>query len=154
MSIPAVQTKIAKRVTTYLNESYGTDITIRRLGLNWRGEVDIRDVYIADHHKDTLIYAEEIQTDVLSFRNILNDNVGFGRTELTNAKLYFKQYKGEDNDNISIFAEKFETGEPPSGSVFRLFSDDLTLNNGHVKITDENLEDPEIFDLTNINIVA
>ena len=32
------------------------DINISRLGLNWKGELDIRDVYIEDHHSDTLIY--------------------------------------------------------------------------------------------------
>ncbi|MGK0175407.1 MAG: hypothetical protein ACI9AT_001794, partial [Ulvibacter sp.] len=71
--MPSVQTKIAKKVTMYLNESYGTEINIERLGLNWKGQVDIREVYIADHHKDTLIYAQEVQTDVLNFRNILNN---------------------------------------------------------------------------------
>ena len=154
LSIPSVQTNIASRVTTYLNESYGTDINIHRLGLNWRGEVDIREVYISDHHQDTLIYAQQLQTDVLSFRNLLNDRFGFGRTELTTAKLYFKHYKGEENDNLTVFANKFDDGSPPSGNVFRLISDDLTLNNGRVKITDENLEQPEIFDFTKIQIDA
>lgn len=154
LSIPSVQTKIATRVTDYLNESYGTDINIHRLGLNWKGEVDIREVYIADHHKDTLIYAQQLQTDVLRFSNLLNDKFGFGKTELTNAKLYFKHYKGEETDNLSVFAEKFDDGSPPSGNVFRLMSDDLKLNNGRVKITDENLEQPEIFDLTQIQIDA
>ena len=154
LSIPSVQTKIAKRVTTYLNESYGTDINIERLGLNWKGQVDIRDVYIADHHKDTLIYSQEVQTDVLNFRNILNNKLGFGNTTLTNAKLYFKQYKDEETDNLSIFANKFETGEPSSGSVFKLGTNDLELINGDVKIIDENLENPEIFNFSGINIIA
>lgn len=154
LSIPSVQTKIAKKVTTYLNESYGTDINVERLGLNWKGEVDIREVLIRDHHLDTLIYSQEIQTNVLSFSNLLEDEFGFGKTKLSHAKLYFKQYEGEESDNISIFAEKFETGKPPSDSVFRLFSGEVTLVNSHVKITDENLENPEVFNLTNLNINA
>lgn len=154
LSIPSVQSKIANRVTTYLNESYGTDINIDRLGLNWRGEIDIREIYIADHNQDTLIYSQEVQTSILSFQNLLDDNFRLDRTVLTNAKLYFRHYKGEENDNISIFADKFETGKPPSNSVFRLGSDHLQLINGHVKITDENLENPEIFNLTRINIKA
>ena len=154
LSIPSVQTKIAKRVTSYLNETYCTDINIERLGLNWKGQVDIREVYIADHHKDTLIYAQEVQTDVLSFRNILNNKLGLGNTTLTNAKLYFIQYKDEENDNLTIFADKFETGEPSSDSVFKLGTNDLELINGDVKIIDENLETPEIFNFTGINIIA
>ena len=154
LSIPSVQTKIATRVTDYLNESYGTDIHINRLGLNWKGEVDMREVYIADHHKDTLIYSQEIQTSVLGFRNLLNDNFGLGSTVLTTALLNFKTYLGEDNDNLTIFADKFDTGEPPSGSVFRLSSNKVELINGRVRITDDNLDEPEIFSFTGINIDA
>jgi len=152
LSIPSVQTKIAIRVTTYLNETYGTDININRLGLNWKGEIDIREVYIADHHQDTLIYSQEIQTDILNFRNLINGNIKFGETVLTNPKLNFKNYKGEETDNISIFAAKFDTDEPSSGSVFKLVSDKIELINGQVKITDDNLDNPQIFNLTNINI--
>src|SRR5690606_20607617 len=110
-SIPSVQTYAAKKVTTSLNETYGTDITINRLGLNWKGEVDIRDVYIADHHKDTLIYSKELQTNVISFSNLIKGRLGFGDIVLDRAKLYVKTYKGEDNDNLSIFSKKFNTGK-------------------------------------------
>ena len=52
--MPTVQTYIAKKVTTKLNQNFGTNININRLGLNWKGEIDIKDVYIEDHHSDTL----------------------------------------------------------------------------------------------------
>ena len=68
LSIPAVQTKIGKKVTDELNETYGTDINIERLGLNWKGEIDIRNVFIRDHHQDTLIYTEILQTNLLSIK--------------------------------------------------------------------------------------
>ena len=112
LSIPAVQTRIAKKVTDNLNETYGTDITIERLGLNWKGEVDIREVYIADHHKDTLIYAKQLQTNILSLPNILNGKLEFGEIALINSKLYVKTYLGETDDNLYIFTEKFNTGPP------------------------------------------
>lgn len=154
LSIPSVQTKVAVRVTGYLNESYGTDINIHRLGLNWKGEVDIREVYIADHHQDTLIFAEQVQTNILNFKNLISSELDFGSTMLTNATLNFIHYKDEPTDNLTLFAEKFNTGKPPSGTVFKLFSDDLELENGHVRIVNQNLEKPEILDLKNINIVA
>jgi hypothetical protein len=154
LSIPSVQTKIAKRLTTYLNQCYSADINIARMGLNWKGQIDIRKVYIADHHNDTLIYAEEVQTDFLNFQNILNNSLGLGNTTLTNAKLYFKQYKGEKTDNLSIFADKFDSGEPSSGSVFTLGTNDLELINGDVKVINENLETQEVLSFSGINIIA
>jgi len=140
-------------VTTSLNETYGTDINIKRLGLNWKGEVDIREVFIADHHQDTLIYSKELQTNIISFQNLIQGDLGFGNIVLDHAKLYIKTYKDEQNDNLSIFAKKFDTGKP-STSPFSLFSNDVTLTNSRVKMTDENLENPEIFVLENVNVVA
>lgn len=154
LSVPSIQTKVAIRVTDYLNETYGTDININRLGLNWKGEVDIREIYIADHHQDTLIFAEQAQTNLLNIKNILSSKLDFGSTILTNATLNFIHYKGEPTDNLTLFSEKFNTGKPPSDTVFKLFSDDLKLENGHVRITDQNLEKSEILDLKNIYIIA
>ncbi len=154
LSIPSVQTYIANKVTDNLNETYGTDINIKRLGLNWKGEVDIREVYIADHHKDTLIYAKELQTNIVSFQNLIQGDLGFGNIHLTDSKLYVTTYKDEETDNLSIFAEKFNTGQPPSGNPFTLFSNDVELTNSHIKITDFNLDTPEVFDFTNVNLLA
>jgi hypothetical protein len=152
-SIPAVQTWVANKVTTNLNETYGTDINIKRLGLNWKGEVDIREVYIADHHQDTLIYSKEVQTNIISFQNLIQGDLGFGNIALDRAKLYVKTYKGEETDNLSIFAKKFDTGKS-STSPFSLFSNDVSLTNSKVKITDENLENPDVFILNSVNVVA
>lgn len=153
LSIPAVQTRIAKKVTDNLNETYGTDITIERLGLNWKGEVDIREVYIADHHKDTLIYAKQLQTNILSLPNILNGKLEFGEIALINSKLYVKTYLGETDDNLYIFTEKFNTG-PPSEEPFFLLGNDVMMVNSDIKISDENLDVPEIIKLQKINLKA
>lgn len=152
-SIPSVQTWAAKKVTDNINETYGTDIHVARIGLNWKGEVDIRDVYIADHHKDTLIFSRELQTDILNFRNLINGRLDFGSIALDRAKLYVKTYKGEENDNLSIFAQKFDTGKE-STTPFLLFGNDVSVKNTTVTITNENLENPEVFVLKNVNAYA
>src|SRR5690606_13819094 len=115
--------------------------------------VDIREVFIADHHQDTLIYSKQVQTNIISFQNLIQGDLGFGDIALDRAKLYVKTYKGEETDNLSIFAKKFDTGKP-STSPFSLFSNDVTLTNSRVKMTDENLENPEVFVLDNVNVVA
>ncbi len=154
LSIPSVQTYIAKKVTKNLNETYGTDININRLGLNWRGEVDIRDVLINDHHADTLIYAKELQTNILSFSNLIGGDLGFGNIDLSNAKLYVTTYKGEETDNLYIFSEKFNTETQQEVKPFSMFSNDLSLENSTVKIIDENLETPTVLFLKGVNLVA
>ncbi len=153
LSMPAVQTKIATKVTEDLNETYGTDIHIERIGLNWKGEVDIREVYVADHHKDTLIYARQLQTNILSIPNLIKGKLEFGEVELRDSKLYIKTYKDEKDDNLYIFTEKFNTGAE-SEEPFFLLSNDVALVNTRLKITDENLDEPEILEMNNINLKA
>lgn len=144
---------MANKVTTNLNETYGTDINIERLGLNWKGEVDIRGVYIADHHHDTLIYTKELQTNILSLQNLIKGNLGFGDITLNHALLQVKTYKGEENDNLSIFSQKFNTGKK-SKSPFLLFANEINMTHGRVKVINENLETPEVVNLTDINLMA
>ena len=148
-----MQTYVAEKVTKNLNDTYGTDIHVNRLGLNWKGEVDVREVYIADHHNDTLIYGQELQTNIISFQNLLKGDLGFGDIIMDQAKLYVKIYEGEESDNLSIFAQKFNTGKP-STSPFSLFSNDVKLTNSRVAITNENLEKPDIFVFDNVNVTA
>ncbi len=152
LSIPTVQTYIAKKVTTKLNEEFGTNININRLGLNWKGEVDIREVYIEDHHQDTLIYSKSLKTNLLSIKNLIDGTLEFGFIELNKPKFYLKTYKGEDNDNVSIFADKFNSGKPSNGKPFELKAQIIELSDGKVKIIDENLNSPEIFNLSKVNI--
>tara|TARA_R110000787_G_scaffold60220_10_gene136598 strand:+ start:1325 stop:5698 length:4374 start_codon:yes stop_codon:yes gene_type:complete len=152
LSVPAVQTYIAKKVTTKLNDEFGTSIYISRLGLNWRGEVDIREVYIEDHHKDTLIYAKALKTNLLSLKNLTEGDLDFGFIELNKGKFYLKTYKREESDNVSIFADKFNSDAPSSGNVFELKANNIKLIDSNVKISDENLESPEIFSLSKISI--
>lgn len=152
-SIPSVQTWAAKKLTTELNETYDTDINIKRLGLNWKGEVDVREVFIADHHKDTLIYSKQLQTNIINFGQLVKGKLGFGNIILDRTKLYVKTYKDEETDNLSIFAQKFNT-DKPSADPFSLLGNDITLTNSQVKIMNENLENPDVFVLNQVNVVA
>lgn len=154
LSIPAVQTRIAKKVTDYLNETYGTSISIDRLGLNWRAEVDIRGVYIEDHKGDTLIYSEEIQTNLLSIKTLVEGDLDFGYVDLTRAKLYVTTYKDEQTDNLTIFTDKFNTSDTTSGKPFKLKSSSISTLGTKVRIRNQNLENPDSVVFTNINLLA
>ena len=112
LSTSVVQTYIANKVTQKINEKFGTSIHIDRLGLNWKGEIDIRDLYIEDHHQDTLIYSKKLVTNLLSVTHLANGKLDFGFIELHGPKFYLKTYQNERLDNISIFAKALQ--EPPT----------------------------------------
>ncbi len=152
-SLPSVQTKLAGRLTSYLNQTYDTQIAIDRLGLNWQGNIDLRDLYIKDHHQDTLIYAGQLQTSILSFSNLLKTDVSLGYVTLSDTKLFIKTYKNEARDNMSVFSGKFNSGTK-AARIFKLSADDVFINSSAIKITDQNLSTPLLFDLTGIEAAA
>ena len=152
-SLPSVQTKLADRLTNHLNQTYDTSITIDRVGLNWKGSIDLRDLYIEDHHQDTLIYAGQLQTSILSFSNLLKTEVSLGDVTLSDTKLFIKTYKNEAKDNMSIFSGKFNSGAKPN-TIFKLIADQVYIKNSAIKITDQNLSTPLLFDLTGVNAAA
>jgi len=155
LTFPSVQTYVAKKVTDNINERYDTDINIERLGINRKGEVTLKGVFIADHHRDTLIFAKEINTTILSFRNLLKTNLNFGDLSLEDAVLNIKTYRGEEKDNLSVFAGKFAPETPlENPPPFILEATTLSLKNATITITDENLESPEVVSFKNVNLEA
>ena len=152
-SIPAVQTSVARKVTRSLNEKYGTDISVERVRIKYNGNALLNEVYIADHHDDTLIFAETVETSILSLQQLLNNRLNLGDVTISDGTMNVRKYKGEENDNLYIFSQKFNTGSS-SGTPFRLSSSEVELENMKFRFIDEDREDPNLVDFSNLNLVA
>ena len=81
-SIPLVQTRLGKYATNWLNEEYGTNININKIGLQFNGDVELKEILIIDYKKDTLISVRELNTSILNFRNLANSKLAFGDIDL------------------------------------------------------------------------
>lgn len=150
-SIPAVQTKVATIVTNKINKKYGTSIHIDRVGLKWNYDINIKGVYIEDHHQDTLIYSRAIATSILSVKKAMDGNLELGTIALDGTQFHLKIYKDEDSDNISIFSKKFVPENPdPNAPPFMLTSSKVTLEDGMFRYIDENLDDQLVLDYTQL----
>lgn len=152
-SIPSFQTRIAKNATERINQKYGTDIYIDKVGVNWNGDVLIKGTLIRDHKKDTLIFANELSTSVFSIKEILDGNMELGAVDLDGVKFYLKKYKEDDTDNISIFSKKFASKNPKSSADFILSSDEMNITDGKFKYVNEDLETPVVLDYSNLNTI-
>ena len=142
LSIPKVQSNLAQRITKLVNSKYGTSINVDKLGIKWNGDINLKGVYIADHHQDTLIYARSIATSILSAKRIMNEDFALGTITIDDGKFYMKRYKGEVTDNISIFSKKFVPKKTASAKAFVLSSSKVILSKGKFKYTDQELADP------------
>ncbi len=142
-SIPGVQTRLAKRLTNSLKESYKANIEIKRVDLSFLGSVQLKGVEVRDHHNDTLIFVKNLSTSLLNAKKIIDNKVNLGSVSLDGIDFRLKTYKGEDNDNLSIFVDLFEDDTPRDSLAepFLLNSASLYLNDLNFKLIDENKED-------------
>lgn len=149
MSIPGVQTRLARTLTKSLNKSYNTAIVIKRVDLSFLGSVRLKGVEIRDHHNDTLIFVKKLSTSLLNAKKIIDNKVNLGSVSLDGVNFHLKTYKGETNDNLSVFIESFEDGSPIDSlaAPFLLNSSNIYLDNLVFKLIDENFNKPDQFSI-------
>ena len=142
LSLPFVQTKIGNSATSYLQKEFDVAIKVEKIDLSILGNVQFENVLIRDHHADSLIYAESLESSLYSFAKIMNNKLEFGSISLDHFMLNIKTYENEPDDALTVFVDKFSSEDDnETPSTFKLTSDELFLNNGYVEIIDENNED-------------
>ena len=146
-----MQTRLGKTATNYLQKEFDVAITVHKVDLSILGNVQLKDVFIKNHHGDTLIFVQNLTTSVISYRNMIQNKMEFGQISLANFILNIKTYKGENDDALTVFVDKFDDGvvrEKPSS--FLLSASDLKLKNGYVEIEDENKPNDNLLYFKNI----
>lgn len=150
ITTPSVQTYLAKEVTTRLNNEYKTNINVDQVAITVFGGVKLKKVLIFDHHKDTLIFAKRITTNILDLKKIIKGDLIFGSLRLDGLVFNMKQYKGEKDTNLDKFIASFDTGKP-STSKFLMQVENVSITNGSYLLSNENLENPKDLDVKNLN---
>ena len=155
LSIPAVQTSIGNKLTKRINKDYKTNINIDRVSLQFNGDVELKDIYIEDYKKDTLINIAELNTSIIGFKNLYDGNLVFGDIDIIDLVFNIKTYKDTTDTNLDIFVAKFDDDNPRTGqSNFLLSSSDVSIYNGVFKLLDENRETTKILEFDDLNINA
>lgn len=150
LSLPFVQTKIARIATDKLNEDFGTNINVEKVAISVFGSVRLKGVLILDHHNDTLISANRLQTNILSFKNIAESKLHFSYIKANALNFHMKTYKGENSSNFDLFIKAFDNGKPGSGK-FRMKSGQIQVENGRFRLTNENITTPRVLDFKKLN---
>jgi hypothetical protein len=157
LSMPAVQTKMAKYAMESINNEFGTNIQIDQVSLSlFNLNAGIKGIYVEDYKKDTLAYINKLTTSVLNIRNMVNGKMEFGDIEVDGLFFNLKTYKGESDTNLDVFVAKLDDGKPrpPGTPPFFMSSDQIEINEGRFMLSDENLESPGILNFTELKILA
>lgn len=151
LSFPAVQTKIAQKFVTSINNDFGVKMAIDEVSLSVFGGVKFKEVCILDHHNDTLIYASRIKTNVIGAKKILDGDLIFGDLVLKDLYFNLKTYKKEKLTNLDVFIHSFDTGKP-SSKHFLMTAKKAVISDGHFILIDQNRLTSKEVDFTKLNI--
>ena len=155
LSIPAIQTALGSYATGKINDVYGTDIKIEKAGLQFNGDVELKSILIKDHFEAPMISVSELNTSVLNFAKMVNNELVFGDIDLYNLFFHVKTYKGESDTNLDIFVDKFDNQNPREYvAKFSLSSSSLNIYSSVFRLTDENKDSPVVLNFTDLNILA
>ncbi len=150
LSTPFVQSRLARYATDYLNETFGININVKKLDLSLLGSVQLKEIEIRDHHKDTLIFVQKLKTSLLNVKKIVDNKLNLGEASLNGVYVHVKTYKGEKDDSMSIFADSFDDGKPRDSlyTPFILRASAINFEDLHFKLINKNKKDSLEFSVT------
>nr|WP_313809970.1 translocation/assembly module TamB domain-containing protein [Allomuricauda sp.] len=157
LSIPAVQTSMARYATKTLNEEFGTNINIDRVSLSlFSLNTGIKGIYVEDYKKDTLAYIEKLTTSILNLKNMADGRMEFGDIAVDGLFFNLKTYENEKDTNLDVFVAKLDDGKPraPGTPPFFMASDEIEIAEGRFRLTDENLEKEIVLDFIDLEVLA
>lgn len=102
----AIQTAITHKLASYYSNKLHTRVKIGEVDIEFFKKLVLREVYVEDLHKDTLLFFNELKLDVsnLSFQMHILDVSGL---ELVNPKIKLIQYSGEKDFNFQFLIDAF-----------------------------------------------
>ena len=153
LTMPAIQTKIAQHYTEVINKKFKTNIYIDKIEVTIFGGFKLKNIFIKDHHKKPLIYAQVINTQILDFQNLLHSKLRFKTILTENLSFSITTYKNENETNFDKFLNSFDDGKP-SSSAFLMTAESIVLNNAHFTQVNYNNKIPKDIDFDAINGVV
>src|SRR5690606_5709132 len=155
LSLPIVQTGIAKYAMDSLNSEFGTNIHIERVQVSLLTlNTDIKGIYVEDYRQDTLAHIHKLRTSVLNLGNIAQGKLEFGDIGIDGLTFNLKTYQGEEDTNLDVFVAKLDDGKPrdPGTPPFYMRSSGIDIENGRSRLINENQERPTVLDFGKIGI--
>lgn len=139
---PVFQTWIVQRATSYLASELETRVEINRIEIEFFRTLSIKGLYIEDKHRDTLIYAGEINTVIDMFAPGEN-KIFLSDIELINATVKIQKYKNEKGLNFNFIEEYFSSDNPDTTIKphFHFDPGEVRLNNVEFVYRDNRYDD-------------
>ena len=148
LKIPSVQSNLAQRATKYLNKTYHTSIHVEKIDLTSFPYVNLNGIVINDHQDYPFIKAKQLKTSLLNWKKIIDNELLLDDVYIDSLDFVLKTYKGEEEQNILIFSDKFNSKKPKEKGHkdFFLTTKLINLSNTTFYYYDENKQpEPIVF---------
>lgn len=108
-----VQNWLIAKVSGYLSEELQTTVTVGHIDIAFFDNLALEQVYCADLHGDTLLYAGQLTAGLKNnFFSVFSNKLEFNEITLANARIYLKKHEGEYDFNYQFIVDYFSGNKP------------------------------------------
>ena len=106
--LPPVQTWLGHQVANILSKAWDREVRIGGLTMTPVSNVKFYDLFIGDHHQDTLIFAEYVEAVDYRLFSLFNHKIDIGTAVVEDVVFKIKRHPEEENFTISFLLRFFE----------------------------------------------
>ncbi|WP_045456888.1 translocation/assembly module TamB domain-containing protein [Sporocytophaga myxococcoides] len=107
LRLPIVQQVLANKISVYFSNKTGVRASVENVYLDFTGKVVLKNVYIEDQNKDTLVFAEQVKGR-LSLIKLLNKSVDINYASADNAVINVKRSSKSPIFNYQFLLDAFK----------------------------------------------
>ena len=138
--LPATQTYLGQRVTTSLDERFGTKLTINNIHISPFGYATLENVLAIDHKQDTLLYIGYARTSALRLGAVLQGDSNLGAIFLRDVACNITTYRGDEDSNNDLFFNRFDSKKSKKPNA-PFYVSNIQLTKAALRIYNENKPD-------------
>jgi hypothetical protein len=135
-----IQTMLTHKVASYYSDKLHTVVKVGEVDVEFFKKIVLRDVYIQDLHKDTLLFFNELKLDVTDL-NFDKKELEVSELELVNPKAKLIKYTGENDFNFQFLIDAFTSKDTvkidTTATIWKVKCSDIALNNLFFTYKDE-----------------
>ncbi len=147
IQLPVVQNYVVDQVAKSLSKSLDTQVRIDEVKIKFFKRLALSGLYIEDHEKDSLFYANEMVADINYFK-WWQRKLSLGNIELSGLKLMAHRHQGEREFNYQFLIDYFQSSDTTAKPIsWELTLDQIKVTNSILHFDDAEMGRYNLFDI-------
>ncbi|MEG1700761.1 MAG: translocation/assembly module TamB domain-containing protein [Alistipes sp.] len=127
LQISAVQNFVVRKAAHVVSRTLETTVAIGRVDVGLFGKVKIKDFYVEDYQKDTLLYVGRLDAFITGL-GLFGGGIELSRGEIVDAKLYLRETPSGEM-NIKQIVDRMSNPDKPKTGTFSLSLRKASIHN-------------------------